>query len=347
MKVIHIESGLGNQMLSYCEYLAMRKVNPTDDIYIETAIYELPECNEVICQWNGYELERIFNIKAPNIKETITNEQWNKFLESVRKSKFWNKNWNYPKYFTKAFISIGINIKSIHDDFDKKEARKNHESNYVKSKIKSSRIYSLLKFYWRKYIGAKINNHRISNRLYIESKEDIFAGQQLLFKHKGSNIELIEDEIRACFKFPCLRGEKNLEIEKKIKESESVAVHARRGDMLKANSACYEDGYFLRATKYIKRKTKKPVFFIFCEEGSMEWVKKNCNVLGLNSEKDLIYYIDWNSTTDSYIDMQLMSLCKHQIITNSSFGWWAAWLNTYKNKITCSPDPLLNTTHTI
>ena len=66
MKVIHIESGLGNQMLSYCEYLALKKVNPDDDFYLETIIYDIPECNDVICQWNGYELERIFGIKEPS-----------------------------------------------------------------------------------------------------------------------------------------------------------------------------------------------------------------------------------------------------------------------------------------
>ena len=68
MKVVHIESGLGNQMLSYCEYLAIKKMNPNDDCYIETIIYELPECNDIICQWNGYELNNIFGLDAPNIK---------------------------------------------------------------------------------------------------------------------------------------------------------------------------------------------------------------------------------------------------------------------------------------
>ena len=52
MKIIHIESGLGNQMLSYCEYLAIKKMNPDDDCFIETIVYDIPECNDVICQWN-------------------------------------------------------------------------------------------------------------------------------------------------------------------------------------------------------------------------------------------------------------------------------------------------------
>lgn len=76
MKVVHIESGLGNQMLSFAEYLVIKKLNPSEECYIENLIYEIPECNDVIFQWYGYELERIFGIRAPNIKDKFSKEQW-------------------------------------------------------------------------------------------------------------------------------------------------------------------------------------------------------------------------------------------------------------------------------
>ena len=77
MKIIHIESGFGNQMLSYCEYLALKKMNPDDEFYLETIIYDIPECNDIICQWNGYELERIFGIDTPsNIKTLFSADEW-------------------------------------------------------------------------------------------------------------------------------------------------------------------------------------------------------------------------------------------------------------------------------
>ena len=55
--------------------------------------------------------------------------------------------------------------------------------------------------------------------------------------------------------------------------------------------------------------------------------------------------MDWNKGEESYRDMQLISLCKHAIITNSSFGWWGAYLIGNKTKITVSPDITINTTH--
>jgi hypothetical protein len=81
MKVVHIESGLGNQMLSYCEYLALKKMNPNDECYIELMVYSIPECNETISQWNGYELNRIFGIDAPNIMDKMNIDEWNTVLE--------------------------------------------------------------------------------------------------------------------------------------------------------------------------------------------------------------------------------------------------------------------------
>lgn len=51
-------------MLSFGEYLVLKKLHPDEDIYIETITYDIPETSEVINQWNGYELERIFDICA-------------------------------------------------------------------------------------------------------------------------------------------------------------------------------------------------------------------------------------------------------------------------------------------
>lgn len=344
MKIVHIESGLGNQMLSYCEYLALKKMNPNDDIYIENIIYDIPECNDVICQWNGYELENIFGIKAPNIKDKFSDEQWKNIIKEIQESKFWEKNWNYPIYFTKAFNNAGLNIKNIRGDFEKYSMEKG-----LKYKIK--------KFFRNSYIGANIkrinnrlnaneninkNNHK--QKLFIKTSDDIFTGQWLAFKLKGNDREVIDKEIRDTFVFPDFSDERNIEMKKILESVNGVAIHARRGDLAEGLGAYYKYGYFRRAVKHIRKHVNNPVFVFFTNPGSISWCKENANIFGLDYSKDKVYFVDWNTGENSFRDMQLMSYCKHAIITISTFGWWGAYFINNPNKITISPLVEIDTT---
>lgn len=350
MNIIHIESGLGNQMLSYCEYLALKQVNPGAVFYIENIIYDIPECNAVTCQWNGYELERVFGIKEPqNIRTLFTADQWNQIMRDILKSEFWTKNMNYPVHFCKAFKSVGLDLANTFGDFEAPEVLAKHHPN--KSGLSYKLKHTLLWYYLRRFKETTLAQWRnqqpdLSLRLFPETKENLFAGQKLLFKYKNSGIARIEKEIREVFRFPPINDERNLAALRQINSCQSVAIHARRGDMLGTNGYYYSTGYFKKAVSYIRKHISNPVFFIFCDPGSIQWAKENSNVLGINFNKDSVYFVDWNKSTESYRDMQLMSMCKHQVITNSSFGWWASWLNTNPGKITCSPDYRINTTHT-
>lgn len=343
MKIIHIESGLGNQMLSYCEYLAIKKVNPDDDCYIETIIYDIPACNDVVCQWNGYELDEIFGLDTPNIKNLFSPSEWAAIMEDIKSSEFWLKNWNYPVYFCKAFNRAGIDIENRRGDFEAPGST--YKTTLSTPRYKKTFWFQYLNFLRRKYIKGNVSHPQATPELFIKSDKNIFTGQQLTFKNTGSGIERIDQEIRNTFTFPSFTDEKNITAEKEMSSVESVAIHTRRGDMLSYNFDCYYGGYFKRCMSYIKKTVPNPHFYIFCDTGSVEWAKHHEKTLGLDFRKDEVSFVDWNTGRQSWKDMQLMASCKHQIITRSSFGWWAAYLNNNPNKITCSPDEYTNTTH--
>lgn len=348
MKIIHIESGLGNQMLSYCEYLAMKKMNPEDDCYIETIVFDILECNDVICQWNGYELNRIFNINAPNVKSLFSEEEWQKVERDVRKSEFWKKNWNWPVYITKALNNNGLVIKNIRGDFETPDHQFSNPSKMykLKKRLLNGRFGSLLRRHYYRYTeGKRLKACDNKDRIFIKSNEDIISGQWLSFKYRGNNIGMIQEEIEKTFIFPELTDDRNAKFSEFLDGSNSVFIHARRGDMLSANGWCYKSGYFRRAVKYIKENVENPIFVFFTNSGSIDWCKLNARTFGLDYSKDKVYFVDWNTGNDSYKDMQLMSHCKHGIITNSSFGWWGAYFIKNTNKITISPELTINTTY--
>ena len=104
----------------------------------------------------------------------------------------------------------------------------------------------------------------------------------------------------------------------------TCSIHVRRGDYLKHpthHPTCTLD-YYKKAMKAMPVDTR---FLVFSDD--IEWCKENFvgdNVTFIENEKD-------------YIDLYLMSLCRHNIIANSSFSWWGAWLNKNRRKIVVAP----------
>ncbi|MBO9676157.1 MAG: alpha-1,2-fucosyltransferase [Sphingobacteriaceae bacterium] len=145
----------------------------------------------------------------------------------------------------------------------------------------------------------------------------------------------IADKIRDDFKFPEIKGVENQTVIQQIINNESVAIHVRRGDYLKdplLGNICNLD-YYERAILSINSKIKNVQFFVFSDD--ITWCKQNLKLKNAT-------YIDWNEKNNSYIDMQLMSNCKHNIIANSSFSWWGAWLNSNTSKMVIAPKKWTN-----
>lgn len=149
----------------------------------------------------------------------------------------------------------------------------------------------------------------------------------------------IEDIIRSDFTFKNPMDRKNKEISKCIQKIESVGMHVRRGDYVtdkrtnQFHGICGLD-YYNRAVSFIEKRVKSPYFFIFSDDP--KWVKSNIRL------SHPVYNVDFNRDGKSYEDMRLLSLCRHNIIANSSFSWWGAWLNRNPNKIVIAPKKWFN-----
>lgn len=149
----------------------------------------------------------------------------------------------------------------------------------------------------------------------------------------------IESVIREDFKFKQPMSAENRKIADEIVKNNAVSLHIRRGDYVKDAATLVTHGlcsleYYHAAIQLISEQVEQPKFFIFSDD--IEWVKGNLKI-------DFpTHFIDHNHGPESYNDMRLMSLCKHNIIANSSFSWWGAWLNQCQTKIVVAPKRWFN-----
>lgn len=171
------------------------------------------------------------------------------------------------------------------------------------------------------------------NLSYIDPgkfKEHLFDGYWQSYKYFDSIKELLQKELRLKenIKLP-------VELSNEINQSNSVSIHIRRGDYLsgKSRSIYYHlnESYYINSILAISKFVEDPVFFIFSDD--TKWVKENYNFQGNRN----IRYVEHSLSPASCIDFSLMRKCKHNIIANSTFSWWAAWLNSNIDKTVFAP----------
>ncbi len=125
---------------------------------------------------------------------------------------------------------------------------------------------------------------------------------------------------------------------KKIDNCQSVSLHIRRGDYISSQKVNQFHGtcnleYYQKAIDLIAEIIKNPKFFISSDD--IAWARNN---LKINYP---VYFISDKNIPD-YEELIIMSNCRHNIIANSSFSWWGAWLNGSPNKIVIAPQKWFN-----
>ncbi len=192
------------------------------------------------------------------------------------------------------------------------------------------------------------------NKFNIATNTEFFPKSHLIFdiwtkikRRLGLNVDIyfqnekyfinIADEIKKEFTLKKPLSDKAQEILDNIKNNNSTSLHIRRGDYInnkETNSfhgICGVD-YYQKSMNMVKEKIFNPVFFIFSDD--IVWAKENF----IGSE---FVFVSCPEIEDVE-EMILMSKCKHNIIANSSFSWWGAWLNNNPGKIVIAPKRWFN-----
>ena len=247
----------------------------------------------------------------------------------------------HNKYTESIYLdSLDMANYRLHNGFELENIFK-VDANYCtaeqRSKVrKDSNVFSKLFTKAKNALGFNKNYVLEAKSEHFTYSENNFGEQSTAIYFKGywqhaKYLEGIEGELRARLTFPAFEKEQNIELSDFIVSHNTVSLHVRRGDYVqhKAFGGICDLSYYQRAVEKIKQQVEDPVFIVFSDD--INWCKDNLNLEGVK-------FVDWNTGDDSFRDMQLMSLCKHNIIANSSFSWWGAWLNNNADKVVICPN---------
>jgi hypothetical protein len=163
---------------------------------------------------------------------------------------------------------------------------------------------------------------------FKENNHELFVG----YFQDLSYFEKYRKDILKAFSLKAPLNDANKKMMKEIKNNNSVSLHIRKTDYLNFSyifSSCDMESYYELAIKYLTERVENPHFYVFSDD--IDWVKNNFKT-------DCPYTIvDINDDSANYFDLELMKNCKHNIIANSTFSWWGAWLNNNPEKTVVAP----------
>lgn len=233
-------------------------------------------------------------------------------------------------------FKLNDNVKVVSDKPLRKVSAEKYSVKIFRKFIPNIYFYIMAKkgiFIWKSAI--KYKELPLLNNKY--KKEIVLNGYWQSEKYFEDVKDIIRDEFIP--KEPL--QEKNYDLYNKIINTESVCVTIRRGDFLNNKNrdkfyVCDEE-YFKKAIDEITRKVPNCVFFGFSDD--IDWVKNNIEFPGE------VYFESGDDPV--WEKLRLMSACKHFVISNSSFSWWAQYLSNSRNKVVVAPDRWYNTKNNI
>jgi hypothetical protein len=248
---------------------------------------------------------------------------------------------------------VYIDTSHFHSLFFKKYKGRNLHCGYEMSKLLAKADIPEAKWYQIARVSSYIPNYLLSRFIrkylpkrgceYLEKGDYLYDPEALQQKgnlyYEGywqvANYFIpIRKRIKEAFQFKPL-DQLNLDFVVNMQREYSVSIHVRRGDYVKNKGfgGICNLGYYMNAIEYVMKHIEKPVFYVFSND--IEWCKDKLTPLMGNVKYE---FINHNKGNDSYKDMELMSYCHVNIIANSSFSWWGAFLNHNEDALVVAPE---------
>lgn len=197
-------------------------------------------------------------------------------------------------------------------------------------------------------IASKVNNFlqkRVLKKYYVDWHPQVLKKKGNVYLDGYYQSELyfhdVRDGISRQYKLGNFFQEEIKSIVERIHACVNpISLHIRRGDYItnpranKIHNVCTKN-YFYGGLDFLHSRLNNPTVFVFSDD--IDWVKAEMNL-----PKSTVYVSELQQNSGERLrssqEIYLMSLCQHNIISNSSFSWWGAYLNKFKDKIVIAPN---------
>lgn len=235
----------------------------------------------------------------------------------------------YPSQIIKADCSI-YRKQSIHNGFELFDV-----FNIDSKKLPIASKFDVYRSSHKITRGRVINQQYTSG--YPEDMGNYELPQDRIYYFSGTwhncDYSNVMNVLYEDFRFIKPLSQKNSKYMKDIISADSVSIHLRRGDYVQEGLDILGKDYYIKAVDLIKQKTKTDNFDFFIFSDDEKYAKELIDFL----PADKVHFISGNSSSQSYVDMQLMSYCHHNILANSTFSYWGAMLNQNPDKVVVKP----------
>lgn len=244
MRIQYLNGGLANQVFQYVFVRFAELSNPSEEPWlIDDSFFFVNNVH------NGYELEKVFGIKANLLSKNFETEVWAEFIRNKRNGI------SIPQ----SFKNLGFDIQMIAEF-----------SNYKEHNPFDGKI------------GRVKGNEFLPGIINVPGVITYYHGYWLNVEYFNTYSSILSKELV----FPAITDDQNLAYANQILSTDSVAVHIRRGDYVTIG-IIIDNSYYLDSTRLILERHPDAVFFIFSDD--IEWCKANCRELGFHLPKRTIY----------------------------------------------------------
>lgn len=282
MKIQLLNGGLACQVFQYvfARYAELSNPGEIPWYFDDSAFY-------VMNVHNGYELERVFGIKANLLSRHFDKDVWDEYVY-LRANGI-----SLPQ----TFLDAGQDVVMYAENDDFRDI--NPFTGHVYRMLPEGGFYpqiTQMKDEIVYYHGRWID------RRWFDAYRDIFLKE---------------------LSFPELNNPQAISFANQMEIRTPIGIHIRRGDFIE-KGITLESNYYMNSMKKIAETYEDYTLFVFSDD--LYWCNQHSNELGLHYAPRIVY-VSGNFGVDSYVDLQLMTKCKGLVTANSAFSYLGAIMN--------------------